>query len=445
MAATEPIEVEQLRREVETLQRQLGSERAARSARIRTVFAWILTVLAVIATTLALLAIWTFRTLTDTDLFVDRVGSIIEQPEVAAAVGDAAAEQLVVALDLEERLASRLPEGAAVAAGPIATAAQDYLAQGATALVQTEQFQAAFDAALAGGHRLSIGVLSGSDTTAIENADGVIVLDITPVVNALLLEGSAFLSDLLDREITAPTVTPENIDAAIAALEEQLDTDLPADFGQVVLVESEQLAVAQQAYQTTRVATWLAPIAALVLIGLAVAVSLRRVRTALAIVIGVALLLLLVAVALQPIQSSVVGSVPEVGLRDAVAAAFGTVVSSLLTGIVVVVVLGVLAAVALYLLGDSRGARAGRDIVTQAPSLAASHRGWFLGGGAVVALLLLAVIPGRSWGQLLVVLLLYVGYALAVLLAPRPAEPAPDEQQPEPVPEASGTADSTQS
>jgi len=29
------------------------------------------------------------------------------------------------------------------------------------------------------------------------------------------------------------------------------------------------------------------------------------------------------------------------------------------------------------------------------------------------------VLPGRSWGQLLAVLLLYAAYALAVLLAPR--------------------------
>jgi hypothetical protein len=47
--------------------------------------------------------------LTVTDLFVDRVGSIIEQPEVATAVGDAAAAQLVAALDLEAQLGTDRP------------------------------------------------------------------------------------------------------------------------------------------------------------------------------------------------------------------------------------------------------------------------------------------------------------------------------------------------
>ncbi len=32
--------------------------------------------------------------------------------------------------------------------------------------------------------------------------------------------------------------------------------------------------------------------------------------------------------------------------------------------------------------------------------------------------MLLAALPGRSWGQLLLVLFLYAAYALAVLLAP---------------------------
>jgi hypothetical protein len=427
MVATEPIEpaeAEQLRSEIAALQRKLASERAARAARWRSVGAWTLTVLAVLATTIALLSIWVFRTLTDTDLFVERVGSIIEQPEVAAAVGDAAAAQLVDALDLEERLVTRLPEEFAVVAGPVSNAAQQYLSQGVATLVQTEQFDSVWDAALAAGHRVSIGVLSGRDTTAVENSNGVIVLDVTPVVNVALAEGADFVSDLLDRDITAPTVSAENVDTALAALEEQLGTDLPADFGQVVLFESENLAAAQQAYQSVRAAVWLAPIAALVLIGLAIAVSTRRLRTGLSVVIGTALLLLLVAVALEPVQSSVVGAVADAGLRGAVSSAFATILSSLRTGITVVVVLGVIAAALVFVTGRSHAAEISRGALSQTPSLASAHRGWFLGGGAVVGLVLLAAIPGRSWGQLLAVLLLYAAYALAVMLAPRPS-PAP--------------------
>ena len=72
------------------------------------------------------LTVWTFRTLNNTDLFVDRVGSIVEQPEVADAIGDAAAAELVDALDLEQRLSDALPEEVAIAAGPINNAAQGY-------------------------------------------------------------------------------------------------------------------------------------------------------------------------------------------------------------------------------------------------------------------------------------------------------------------------------
>jgi hypothetical protein len=418
MPTTEP-ELEQLRSEITALQRTLASERAIRTARWRRVGAWALTVLAVLATTMALLSIWVFRTFTQTDLFVDRVGSIIEQPEVAAAVGDAAAAQLVQALALEQRLAARLPEEFAVVAGPVSNAAQQYLSQGVATLVQSEQFDDVWDASLAAGHRISIGVLSGADTTTVQNTDGVVVLDLTPVVNALLAEGAGFVSDLVDRDISAPAVSADNLDAAVAALEQQLGTDLPDDFGQVVLFESENLAMAQNAYQTMRAAVWLAPVAALVLIGLAIAVSTHRLRTGLSVVIGTALLLLLVAVALEPVQSSVVGAVADAGLRGAVSSAFETVLGSLLTGILLVVVLGVLAAALLFVTGSSRAAERSRDSLRQVPGLAAEYRAWFMAGGALLALLLLALVPGRSWGQVLVVLVLFSGYALAVMLAPR--------------------------
>lgn len=418
MADNHHVAVEELQREVEELRRQLATGRTVRAARVRSVLTWVLTVLAVLATTLALLAMWTFRTLTDTERFVDRVGAVIEEPEVAAAVGDAAASQVVEALALEDRLREALPDDVVIAAGPISNAAESYLARGATRLAQTDAFRAAWDAGLASGHRLSIAILSGTDTTVVQNTDGVIVLDITPVINLLLADGSEFISDLIGRDVSAPTVTAETIEAAVAALEDQLGTDLPADFGRVTLIASDDLAAAQAAYQTVRLTVWLSPIAAAVLVGLAIAASTRRLRTTMSIVVGTGLLVVAVGVALQPLRASIVASVESEGLAPAVAAAFDTVLGSLRTGIVLVVVLAVVAAAVLFLTGKSSAAASGRQLVAQVPRSAAAHRGWFLGGGAVVVLLLLAALPDRTWGQLLVGLLLYAVYALAVLLAP---------------------------
>ena len=246
-------QVEQLRQEVESLQGQLASERSARTSRRRRIIGHSLTVLAALVTTLALIGVWTFRTLTDTDLFVARVGPVIEQPEVAAAVGKAAAAELVDAIQLEQRLRDRLPSQVAAAAVPISNAAENYLAEGATKLTQTEQFRAAWDAALATGHRISIAVLSGQDTDAVQTSDGVIVLDLTPVINELLARGSDMVSDLLGRQVGAPTVTSDTVDAAVKALEDQLGVDLPADFGQVTLFASDDIATAQNAYQTIKI------------------------------------------------------------------------------------------------------------------------------------------------------------------------------------------------
>ena len=426
--STQTSDLSELQAENEALRLALSGQKSARTRRVRTIGAWVAGAIAVIAVVLALLTVWTFRTLNNTDLFVDRVGSIVEQPEVADAIGDAAAAELVDALDLEQRLSDALPEEVAIAAGPITNAAQGYLAQGTAALVASDAFQAAWDASLAAGHTVTIGILSGSDTTAVENTDGTIVLNLTPVVNALVGEGADFLSGLLDRDVNAPELTGDDIDAALAALEEQMGTDLPTDFGQVTLFQSDDLAAAQQAYHVARTSAWLAPLAAFVMVLIALAVAPNRLRTALGIAIGVALGMLLVALALEPVQTSLLDAAADEGLADAVAAGFSTVLSSLRGGIVVITLLGVLAAGVLFLTGRSSAAARGREVVGRSPSLAAAHRGAFLGGGLVVLLLVLALIPGQSWGQLGFGLLLYAGYALAVLLAPasRESEPAHD-------------------
>ncbi len=426
-ASTEPMDLAQLQAENEALRRALSKEKTERTLRARSVSAWVAGLIAVLAVVLALLTVWTFRTLNNTDLFVDRVGSIIEQPEVAAAIGDAAAAELVDALDLEKRLSDALPQEVAIAAGPISNAAQGYLAQGAAALVESDAFQAAWDASLAAGHRVTIGILSGSDRTAIENTDGTIVLNLTPVVNSLVADGADFLSELLDRDVNAPELTGDDIDAAIAALEQQLGTDVPTDFGQIVLFQSADLASAQQAYQVARTSAWLAPLAALVMVLIALAVAPNRVRTGLGIAIGVALGMLLVALALQPLQTSVLNAVADDGLQNAVAAGFSTVLSSLRSGIVVITVVGVIAAGLMFLTGRSSAAARGRDVVSRSPSLAAAHRGAFLGGGFVVILIIMALFPGQSWGQVGFGLLLYAGYALAVMLAPASADSQPAE------------------
>ena len=144
-------------------------------------------------------------------------------------------------------------------------AAEGYLADGITALVQTDAVQGAWEAALYSGHRLTIRILSGSDTDVVQNTGGVVVIDLTPLINEALAQGAMFVSDLLGRDISSPELTGEDVEAAISALEGQLGTELPGDFGQVVLFESQNLAAAQQAYQAVRVLGWLAPLSAALL------------------------------------------------------------------------------------------------------------------------------------------------------------------------------------
>lgn len=416
MTDASPSELEQLRAENEQLRQRLEGDRSARNARWRSIATGTLTVVAVLAVTVALLTVWTWRTLTNTDLFVDRVGAIIEQSEVAEAVGALAAEQLVEAVELETRLSEQLPEEITILASPISGAAENYLAQGVTALAETDAVQQAWDFALGAGHEATIAILSGSDRTLVENSDGVIVLNLTPLVNEVVAQGEEFLSDLLDRDIQAPELAEEDIDAALAALEDQLGVDLPADFGQVVLFESDNLATAQQAYATARAVAWVSLIAAVLLVVIVLVISPTRLRTGLWLAAGVAGLLLLIVLGLQPLRSAMIDAAAEQGLDGAIGAGFESIFSSLRNGVVVVLALGAVAVLSLVLTRRSMPSTP-QDALQRSSGFSSRHRSLLLGGGAVVALGIALIVPGQTTSQLVTVLLLYGIYAGGVLLA----------------------------
>lgn len=393
---------------------------AHRPGRARGAVAVLLAILAVVASVLALMSVWTFRTLNSTDLFVNRVGVIIENPAVAQEIGDKAATQLVSAIDVEEKLAEVLPPKAAKAiATPVASGMERYLSEATTSLIGTERFQQAWEKSLAVSHTLAIDLLSGKSTDSVSTSNGEIVVNLVPLMNALLAEAAQPVGDLLNRTITPPDLTAQNIDQAVAELNKALGTDLPPDFGTITVAQSQNLATMQSAYRAIKTIVWLAPIAALVLIGLAVAAARRRLRALLWIVVGTALTLFLVGLLTAPIKTALLNALPDQSLSNAVGQAYTTVLSSLMTGITVAVVIGIIAALGLFLSGDSKAATASRDAAARTPALATRHRGAFLVGGAVVALVVLAVLPTKGWAEFAFMGVLYAAFALAVLLSSR--------------------------
>lgn len=296
--------------------------------RARRALTVLLGIAAVLATVLALLSVWTFRTLTDTGLFVQRVGSVIEDPAVAQEIGDVAAQKLAAAIGSPER--PRLEEE---------------LADKVTGLIGTAGFRQAWDSTLTVSHQLAIGVLSGEVPTS----DDAVTLDLTQVMNALVGQAAGFLSNVLGRPISPPKVTAQNAEQAIADLNQALGTRLPTSFGNVTLIDSVDLTAAKTAYRTAKVAVVATPIVALLLIGLTIAAARRRVRAALWLVVGTAALLAVIGLLLNPLRQVLVIAVNDEGIGGAIGAAFSSLTSSLVAGIVVVAALGALAAVGLLL------------------------------------------------------------------------------------------------
>ena len=137
-------------------------------------------------------------------------------------------------------------------------------------------------------HTQVLAILEGeSDTVSV--VEGKVLLNLLPLVNLALGSIQAVASDLVGRDVTLPQITQGEVpSAAIAKLEQSLGIDLPDDYGQIAVYDSEDLEALQQTlYTFERLLVFL-----LILIPLLVAASLlvstRRRRTLIQLATGAA-------------------------------------------------------------------------------------------------------------------------------------------------------------
>jgi hypothetical protein len=239
-------------------------------------------------------AAWTHRTVLDTDTFVGTVAPIADDPAVQAAVSRQVTDQLYAALQPQQIVADALPPKAAFLAGPITNGSKQYVQQGVDHVISSSQFQQIWVAALTFAHSQLVSALRGH-TDALDTTNGVVVLDLVPVLNATLQQVQGFATSVVGHPITLPTLTGDELPAeACRKISVALDRPLPATCGQVPLFPSHGLSTAQRVVRAfdrsiplLLVLTPLVAIAALV-------ISRRRRRTLLQLTIGAMLGLVII-------------------------------------------------------------------------------------------------------------------------------------------------------
>src|SRR5262245_20985489 len=95
------------------------TDRRRRTQRLRWGTAWVLVALASLCIAFSAVAVWSHRVLLNTDEFVSTVEPIVRDPAVADAVSTTTSEQIVSALNIDQRARDALPQKAQFLATPL--------------------------------------------------------------------------------------------------------------------------------------------------------------------------------------------------------------------------------------------------------------------------------------------------------------------------------------
>ncbi len=451
-------EIERLRAERDAAVAALdrAGRRARRRRLLRQIAAGVMVVLFAILLPVTVTATWAHRTVLNTDAYVETVTPIAADPAVTSALSRQITDQLYTALNPQQIIADALPPKAAFLAGPIANGARDSVQQAVNKVLSSDQFQTLWVQANRFAHQQLVTVLR-KDSEVLQTSNGQVVLNLVPLLNEALKSASDFVSGVVGKTVTLPTITGNEVPSvACQKIATALDRPMPATCGQIALFPAKNLETARTAVKTFDRAVLGLLIVLPLLFAAALLVSHRRRRTLLQLTVGGMLGLVVVRRALMWEQGQLVDAArPE--NREARSAIVHGVLSGffdltwwlLLAGLVVVVVALVTGpykwATSLRR-GIAGGASKGAHLVRVSATGAVTrpqddhtvawvrrHFDALRVGGVIVAILLLLLLNVNFWGFLVVVVLAAVYEVLlhrlrppeTVALPPTPPTPSP--------------------
>ncbi len=396
-----------------------------KGSRLRNILVVVLVVLSCLAVAVTGIAWWAHYTVLNTDGYMKIVGPVGKDPEAIASLSDYIAGQIVSATDLQQRTTDALPPKAQIFAGPITGALEDFIAKGTTKVLSTPQ---AYDLWLninEVAHEKIVALLRGDTTYAyIEGSD--VKLDTLPLISQVLVWLDGKLPGALGTKFSPPVIAPGTPpDESIQQVSAWTGRTLPADFGQVTVLKSDSLGVAQTAVRWFDTLVWVLLVVSIVLIALTIWLSRHRRRTLIELGIGVAIALILTYVIAKQGSDAIVSDIVGGGGLGAVRDVVNASLEPLTKLTIWIVVIGVIVAVAGWLSGrhdvqvavvtaGKRVARAPEDeVVTESPLTAWVERyaHWLRIAGAVAGVILLLFATSSWLGILLwvVVILLFEG------------------------------------
>jgi hypothetical protein len=299
-----------------------------------------------IAMVVSTLLVWSHQVALNTDRFVAVSERIATDPAVISGAADRIAAQVVVATDMQARLADALPDRAQPLAPLITNTIQDSLSNVIERGLSNEQFQQAWATASRVAHENIVRLLRG-DTEAVTLVDGQVTLNLLPIVEKILLQLQT--AGIIPASVTIPDLSdPEAAQAAIDRLSNALGRPIPADFGQIPLMKAEGLEQAQLLIRAFDIIVVVAVVLTIALIVLTILLARRRLRMSIALAIGAAVAFAVSVWIVQALERALVSAI-AVGDGSVAKAMFADFTADLTSWLTWIAIGAVGLAVVLYL------------------------------------------------------------------------------------------------
>ncbi|MFI9391250.1 hypothetical protein ACIG53_10255 [Streptomyces bauhiniae] len=341
MADREPgdDELVRLRERVDALE----SRPAPVRHRMRSVCAAVLIVLGCLLAPLALVATWTADLADDTDRYVATVAPLARDPAVQDAAADRITGALMQYLDLADLLKDAAPadrplleKALGALGGSLDDAVSGFVRDKAREVVASETFARFWTDANRRLHTTVDKALTGSGGGAVRIEGDAVTVDLAPVIEEVK-------SRLVDAGLKPAAKIP----------------DVHTDF---TVLRTEKVADLRSYFRLLQLAgVWL-PVVAALLLAAGVLLAVRRRRALVTAALGFAVTALVLGVALTVFRAFYLDALPAGVSQPAAGAIYDTLTRFLRTAVRAVIALGVVVALATWLSGPGRRARAVRQI-----------------------------------------------------------------------------------
>ncbi|WP_406134143.1 hypothetical protein [Streptomyces zaomyceticus] len=331
-----PNELAALRARVAALEAEAAPRPAPRH-RARSFLAAVLIVIGCLLVPLGIVAAWTSDIVGDTDRYVATVAPLASDEDVQAAVANRVTGAVMEHLDLENLLEGVAPEQRPLLAkalgrlgGSLESAVSSFVHDKTEEVVASDGFETIWTEANRAIHTSLVRALTGSGEGAVQINNDTVTVDLAPVIERVKQR-------LVDAGLTVAAKIPE----------------IHTDF---TVVKSDDIGKVKTGFRLLQaMGLWL-PVIAVLLVAAGVLLSAHRRRVLIASALGFAAGALFLGICLTVFRTVYLNALPDTVSQAAAGSVYDALIHFLRTTVRMVVVLGLVLALAAWLAGPSRPA-----------------------------------------------------------------------------------------